>query len=59
MSLSVAGSVARRLNSAASIEMGALVVRTTRRSGSVIVAPWIWTPVPASRRPHARRKFRR
>jgi hypothetical protein len=57
--LDVAGSVARRANSAASIEMGALVVVTTRRSGRMICGPWIWTPAPASRRPQVRTKFLR
>jgi hypothetical protein len=55
----VARSLATRLNLAASMEIGALVVDTTRWSGSLIAEPFTWTPVPPRQRPHAWTKFAR
>ena len=59
MSASVSGAVACRLNSPASIEMGAAVVSTTRPSGSTIAVPRTSMPEPASSRAHARTKLPR
>jgi len=39
------------------MEIGALVVDTTRWSGSLIAEPFTWTPVSARQRRHASTKF--
>ena len=59
MSSSVSGSMACWVNSAASIEMGAVAVVTARPSGSTTESPRTSMPSSRSRRAHERRKLPR